>query len=136
MEQYNKIIKYKRETGYIISIHVRPDIIEHAEEPDIDYLIVDVSENPLYSINYISNGKIEQRPELQLEDTINIKVDENYVFENIPSNTKVTIDDGFEVIIDEGSFDIDFPISGLFNLTIIPPFPYIEKNITVVVEDK
>lgn len=134
MENYIRFINYKKTTGEILSIETRPNGFP-PENPDIGYIEFSNGTKQIYKNYYIVNDTLTERPQINSPDELILKVDDVYIFENIPDNTKINIFDIEEEITD-GTFEISFPVSGIFELKFDPPFPYFQKNVTIIVEDK
>lgn len=135
MENYLKFINYNKITGEILSVETRPYGFP-PETNEIGYLFFPLATREIYKTHYVLDNVISERPQLSYMDTLTLKVDDFYIFEGIPSNTKIIIKDLITETITDGVFEISFPIQGDFELQLIPPFPYIAKDIKIIVEDK
>lgn len=80
----------------------------------------------------IDSDKLVQRPNLNVED-ITVEVDQEYNPPNIPAGTTVYVDDENVGMVDNTGLTLVFPVAKSYKLTLVPPFPYYEKTITVEV---
>jgi len=77
--------------------------------------------------------KVKKRPQNTWQSGISVSVNESFIFENVPNETSVYIDDDFLATISDGTLELDIPLAGLYKLKIDPPFPYYEHIVKVEV---
>jgi len=95
-------------------------------------IIFDVEASPLIQYHNLETDKLTQRPTLNI-DNITLSVDEEYNPENIPAGTIVYVDGENVGVVDNTGLTLVFPVAKQYTVKLVPPFPYIEKSITVEV---
>lgn len=128
-------IMYNKDTGKIkslgsaqtrnlINVRANCEFMETIKISDTERKYVDLSE---------ATPKIKNRPTLDWSDEFNVNTTESIILSDVPANTAVYLDDTLIATVDDGTLELEIPLSGEYKLKLVPPFPYYEKIISVEV---
>lgn len=87
------------------------------------------------SLHYfdLETNKVLKRPKNSWQTNITVSASESFVFEDVPDETSVYLNDDFLATISDGTLELDIPLSGSYKLKLKPPFPYYEHIVKVEV---
>jgi archaellum component FlaF (FlaF/FlaG flagellin family) len=83
----------------------------------------------------LENNKPKIRPSLDISSSTTINITNSYVVENLPQNSEIYIDGEFLTTINDGTLELDFPLSGNYEVKFKLPFPWISKTVYVEVTE-
>jgi hypothetical protein len=83
----------------------------------------------------LENNKPKIRPSLDISSSTTINITSSYVVENLPQNSEIYIDGEFLTTINDGILELDFPLSGNYEVKFKLPFPWISKTVYVEVTE-
>lgn len=85
-------------------------------------------------VNISAGPLAEQRPGLPaLASTKTLVVNEDWVIPGIPDGSEVYVDNALIGTVDNTGLTLSFPLAAVWNVLIVPPFPYTSATSEVTV---
>lgn len=78
-------------------------------------------------------NSLQYRPTINCPDNFSVTTTENIIILDLPNPTKVFLDEQEIATVIDGTLELTIPVSGTYVLTLVPEFPYFEKEISVEV---
>lgn len=126
-------IMYDKTTGMIKSAGCVDDISQVKIRNNCELVGVGGMINTNLHYFDLETKKVSKRPKNSWQTNITVSVNESFIFENVPDETSVYLDDEFLATISDGTLELDIPLSGSYKLRLDPPFPYYEHIVKVEV---
>lgn len=83
--------------------------------------------------HYILNAVATPRPRIDFPKTHRVELNTDWVISGVPEGTYVDIDGEFVGTVDDTDLTLSFSSTGVWKVTLIPPFPWIEVTCEVTV---
>lgn len=124
--------RYETATGRIVGFIMVPTLGEAMDSlfNDTD-MVVEGQADP--KTHYILDEEITPRPATGLPATHTIPVSTDWTIPDVPAGTEVEIDGEVMGVTDETGLTLSFDASGIWPVTLRPPFPWIEATCEVTV---
>lgn len=105
-------------------------------EPDetLNWMYSDILPTPSLSKDYyVKMSTIVLRPELDVNETYTVSLNTDLTIPNIPENSEIFFGINFMGLTDNSDLILNFDSTGVHEIKINPPFPFINKTIRVTV---
>jgi hypothetical protein len=121
---------YEKATGMIVSLLTGPDGISEINTPEgCD----NISGHYDYFTQYVVNGNVTERPTTGLPTEHTITTNTDWIIADVPAGTEVEIDGEVVAVTDDTELTLNFRASGIWPVTLRPPFPWVEASCEVTV---
>lgn len=125
-----KYTVFDKSTGEVLSILTGTEGIDALNTPDGCEAI---SGHYDYFTQYVVNGNAIQRPTTGLPSEHTMATNTDWIIADVPAGTEVEIDGEVVAVTDDTGLTLNFSASGIWPVTLRPPFPWVEASCEVTV---
>lgn len=127
-------IVFEPSTGRILRSGACADYMVVAQAVYVGEAAMPVGQMVADTTDWVNAGLVEQRPGLaDVPASLSLAVDEDWVIAGIPDGTEVWIDGALAATTDATGLTLSFPLASVWQLRLVPPFPWKPSDCEVTV---
>lgn len=121
---------YTPSSGKIIGVSVNSEDLVLSHMPAGAEWVLGIHNNQTH---FIIDGNVTERPTTGLPAEKTIKTNTDWIIADVPAGTEVEIDKEVVAVTDDTELTLTFNASGIWPVTLRPPFPWVEASCEVTV---